>query len=89
MDAICLVFDCVPSEISTLFWKYTRNDFRVKLRLHLGHAQAKIVQDYQIMGKIASEMFGEASSTSPPETQTTIPATAAEMQAAFKEAFGS
>lgn len=81
------MFDCVPSNLPELYWKYTRNDFKVKLRLYLGCSQARIVQDYQSLAKVVSEAFG-GSTQSKVDENTLVPKTKEEMQAAFKGVFG-
>lgn len=82
------MFDCVPSNLPELYWKYTLNDFKVKLRLHLSCRQAEIVQEYQTLSLIVSGAFGGTSKSNEPSDDVKVPQTENEMIAAFNNMFG-
>lgn len=87
------MFDCVPSDIQEVYWKYTHNDIKVKLRLHLGKEQAHIAQDFQTIALIVSQAFGDGkkpkgSSKSGSKPDVFEPSTAEEMRTAFNSVFG-
>jgi hypothetical protein len=87
-DAICLAFDTIPSDITRVFWKVTRNDIRVKVRLYLGERYARIIQDYQSYSLATSYIFGGKSKKRSSVNDEDIPKTAAQAKMAFKSVFG-
>lgn len=56
---MCLVFDCVPSNQREVFWKYTLNDIRVRLKLYLGEKQSEALQTYESLVLVAGQLFGD------------------------------
>ena len=86
-EAICLVFDVVPSELRKLYWKYTLNDIKVRLKLYLGREQALILQSYDTMALLINQAFGGTSTkeASPPKEQAA--GTLAEMTKSFAGMF--
>lgn len=85
-----VAFDCVPSNLQKVYWKFTRNDIRVKLRLYLGERQAHILQDYQSLALIVSQALGgsKAKGGRSSSEDKEVPRTKQEMEAAFKSVFG-
>lgn len=84
-EALCLAFDEVPSNLLKVYWKVTREDIKVKLRLYLGQRHALILQDYQSMALVASNALGGGSKVQDEED---APQTWAEAQMAFQSVFG-
>lgn len=87
------MFDCVPSDIQEVYWKYTQNDIKVKLRLHLANEQAHITQDFQTIALIVSQAFGDGKKSKGTkgggrQSDAFEPTTAEEMRTAFKNVFG-
>lgn len=82
------MFDCVPSSIQEVYWKFSRNDFKVRLRLYVGERQAEVVQNYQTMGMILSQAFSAKSGSDTSSGEDVVPQNKAEMTAAFKGVFG-
>jgi len=78
-----VIFDSVPSELSQIYWRYTLNDIKVKLRLYVGHTQASIVQDFQTMAIIVSQAFGGGK-----KKEVYEPKTKADLELAFGSVFG-
>jgi hypothetical protein len=78
------VFDSVPSELDQIYWRFTLNDIKVKLRLHLGHQQALIVQEFQTIALIVGQAFGSKKN----KAKVSEPSSAEELQAAFGSVFG-
>lgn len=70
-----------------MFWKYTLNDIRVKLRLYLGEKQSEAVQNYESLALIASEIFGGKKGTTP-KGGLKVAQTEAEIMAGMKDIFG-
>lgn len=88
-----MVFDCVPSDIKQVYWKFTLNDLRVKMRLYLGEKQAGIVQNYQSLSLVVSQAMGgksksSASRANPSNEEALVPQTKNELLASFKGVFG-
>lgn len=82
------MFDCLPSDIRQVYWKCTRNDLKVKLRLYLGQQQAHIVQSHEVLATVVSQAFGGGKSRKAPEDEAPAPKTQVEMHNAFKDVFG-
>lgn len=80
---MCLVFDTVPSELNTIYWRNTLKDIRVRLRLHMGQQQALIIQNFQTLATIVSQAFGAKK-----EKKAVEPQTQAELEASFRSVFG-
>lgn len=78
------MFDCVPSSLPEVYWRFTRNDLKVKLRLFLGERQARILQDYQNLALVASQALGGSKKG---DTDSEIPKTKEQIQAAFRSVF--
>lgn len=78
------MFDSVPSELDQIYWRFTLNDIKVKLRLHLGHQQALVIQEYQTIAMIVGQAFGGKKNKS----NVVKPETAEELNAAFGSVFG-
>lgn len=74
----------MPSSVNKIYWKYTRSDIKVKLRLYLGQKQAEAVQQYENLALIANQLFGDGKKHS----ENVVPKTEAEMVAAFGAVFG-
>jgi hypothetical protein len=55
----------------------------VKLRLYVGHRQALIVQDFQVMATILNQAFGGK------KKEVAQPKTKAELELAFGSVFGN
>lgn len=88
MEAVVIAFDCLPSDIEQVYWKYTENDINLRLRLYLAERQATFVQDFQNIAIIAGKMFGSSTKGSAKNPDTVVPQTEAEAIAAFKSVFG-
>lgn len=80
------MFDCSPSDIETVYWKYTRHDIKVKLRLYVALRQIDYMQQFQSMAILAGKLFGGGKSTS--SSEIVEPKNEAEMLAAFNSVFG-
>jgi len=83
-----MVFDCVPSDIRQVYWQYTQNDLRVRIRLYLGQRQAGIVQSYQTLAKVAGDLFSDNKRPSADTGNADIPKTRDEAIAQFSSVFG-
>lgn len=70
-----------------MFWKYTLNDIRVKLRLYLGEKQSEAVQNYESLALVASEIFGGKKGARP-QGDRKVAQTEAEIMAGMKDIFG-
>ncbi|MDB2579626.1 hypothetical protein N9Y00_11510 [Tateyamaria sp.] len=86
-EALVLAFDCVPSELNRLFWRFTRNDLSIKIRLYLGQKQAEALQDFQNIALVASQLFGGKKNEEAKKVET--PQTEGEMLSAFANVFGN
>ena len=78
------MFNSVPSELDQIYWRFTLNDIKMKLRLHMGHHQALIVQEFQTIASIVGQAFGGKSN----KAKVVQPSSAEELQAAFGSVFG-
>lgn len=87
-EAACLAFDTVPSDLQKVFWKITRNDLKVKLRLYLGERYAQALQDYQTLAIVASNALGGGKKSTNDFSEEDIPKTRLEAEMAFKSVFG-
>lgn len=65
-EALCLVFDLVPSQLPRMYWQYSLNDIKVKLKLYLGRQQALIMQQYDTLALLINQAFGSSSSSGKP-----------------------
>lgn len=83
------MFDCPPSNLPEVYWKFTRNDLKVKLRLYLGERQAQILQNYQSLGLVVSQALGGSKGKQDKfHTDAEVPRTKEEMLQAFKSVLG-
>ena len=78
----------MPSEIQKLYWKITRHDLKVKLRLYLGHQQAIIHQDFQTLAIIANNALGGGKKSGGDFDEAQIPKNFSEAQMALNGVFG-
>lgn len=81
-----MVYQTAPSVVSEVYWKYTLNDIRVAIRLHLGRQQALIVQDFDTMATLLSQAFGGKKSKKGGAKK--VAKSKADMQQAMKGMFG-
>lgn len=72
--------------MNRLFWRFTRNDLSVKLRLYLGQKQAEAIQDFQNISLVASQLFGGKKKEEAKDVE--VPQTEGEMLSAFANVFG-
>jgi hypothetical protein len=87
---VCWAFDTAPSRLPIVFWAHSHNDLQTKVRLKIGHEQAKVIQDFQTMAQILSAAFGGGgkSSGSAPSGDVAKPQSVEELQAAMTNVFG-
>jgi len=86
-----LAFDCLPSNLQEVYWSFTLEDLKVKLRLYVGERQASILQEFQSLSLVAAQAVGGNSkgSKSNSNHDVVVPKTAQEMQGAFMSVFGN
>ncbi|OJB45847.1 hypothetical protein BGV57_02960 [Burkholderia ubonensis] len=79
----------MPSALHIIFWKYSREDIKIRTRLKLGECQANHVQQFQTLAILLSEVLGTgtASSTSEP-SQENVPKDFADAQRRLAAVFG-
>lgn len=78
----------MPSNLPTLYWKYSFNDVKTKLKLYLGREQALVIQSYDTLALLVEQAFGDGK-PSTPEPAVRVASTLTEMQAAFGSMFGN
>lgn len=74
----------VPSQLyADLYWRATYDDIKCKVKLHIGEKQARIVQDFDTLGKILSMAFGSGEGEKKQEVK--VPQSAAELRSVFNQ----
>ena len=86
---MCWVFAVSPSQIGPIRWGNSLRDIEVRTKLKVGENQARIVQDYQPLISVVSEVFGSSETKSQAATVGSGPQTADELTAAFNSVFGN
>lgn len=84
------MFDCAPSNRREVFWKYTLNDIKVRLKLYLGEKQSEALQTYESLVLVASQLFGDSKKkpkAKNSDSHETV-STKAGIEAKMKEIFG-
>lgn len=85
---MCWVFDVSPSKLGPVKWGNSFRDIEIRTKLKIGEKQAGIVQDYQTLISVVSEVFGGKPKQENPSPSAATPRNGAELTAAFNSVFG-
>jgi hypothetical protein len=66
-EQICWAFNVVPSELVKVYWRYSFNDMKYKLRVSAGEAMANHAQFFETLAKVVSNALGGGSKSGTPK----------------------
>lgn len=61
----------MPSGFNALAWEVTLSDIRFKLKVVHSQKEAELLQHYEILTKVVSQVFGGSESASKPQAKPT------------------
>jgi len=57
-EQLCLAFQCVPSQLSSIYWRNTYRDIQTQLKLVVGLKTVELTQNYENLLKVAGAVMG-------------------------------